>query len=236
MIRRLLSALPSAAMTLVFPLAVAAGCDSGGGAGKDDAPAEAPEPDTTASAAPAADPDEAEAEAETAGAADGTGDDPTPAAGDALPPRGDGDRASPNGRAEGTVGGVPVVVTFGRPGVKGREIFGGLIPYGKVWRTGANEATAIRLGADARVEGQPLSAGVYGLFTIPGEDSWTVVFNRVAKQWGAYDYDAGQDALRVEVTPTAHETTEQMDIVVDDEALRIRWADVEVPVSIAAAR
>lgn len=158
-----------------------------------------------------------------------------PAAGGAsLPARGSGERASPNGHVSGTLGGAAVEVAFGRRSVRGRRVFGELVPWNEVWRTGADEATAIAFGQDVLVEGQPLAAGVYGLFTIPTERTWTVIFSRQAEQWGAYRYDASSDALRVEVTPVPHAPTEQLDIALEDGALRIRWADLEVPVRITS--
>lgn len=147
----------------------------------------------------------------------------------------DTDRASKNGRTAAEIDGIDVVVEYGRPKVKGREIWGGLVPYGKVWRTGADEATTVELAADARVEGEPLPAGRYALFTIPGESEWTVIFNRVADQWGAFGYDESKDALRVTVEPRAGEHVEEMDFVVDGSDLVLRWETLEVPIGIEAA-
>lgn len=148
----------------------------------------------------------------------------------------DSDRVSKNGRTAGQIDGVDVIVEYGRPKVKGREIWGGLVPYGKVWRTGANEATTVRLSAKVLVEGEPLAAGRYGLFTIPGEERWTIVFNRVADQWGAFSYDPSEDVLRVEVEPRANEHVEEMDFVIEGSDLVLRWAEMAVPIRIGAAR
>ena len=115
--------------------------------------------------------------------------------GNALP------RVSSNASVSQTIGVTDVRLTYGRPSVRGRDIFGGLVPYGEVWRTGANEATTITFSDDVQIEGQPLAAGTYSLFTVPGRSEWTVVFNEEARQWGAYEYDRSRDALRVEVTP-----------------------------------
>lgn len=158
------------------------------------------------------------------------------ATGVALAERGDdADRASKNGRAEGRVDGVAVVIEYGRPKVKGREIWGGLVPFDRVWRTGANEATTIEVGAAVLVEGEHLPAGRYGLFTVPGREGWTIVFNRVADQWGAFNYDASQDALRVDVEPRESDQTEELTFEIGDEGFVLQWADLEVPVSIEAA-
>jgi hypothetical protein len=110
-------------------------------------------------------------------------------------------RPSQKSTLEQRVGITDVKISYSRPGVKGRVIWGDLVPYDKVWRTGANEATTITFGDDVTIEGNKLPAGTYGLFTIPGKDEWTVIFNKGAKQWGAYEYKQDQDALRIKVKP-----------------------------------
>lgn len=87
-------------------------------------------------------------------------------------------------------------VTYSRPQANGREVFGNLVPYGEVWRTGANEATEIKFYQDVTINGQKLAAGTYSLFTIPGKDAWTVIFNKDLDYWGAYSYQEQQDVLR----------------------------------------
>lgn len=147
----------------------------------------------------------------------------------------DANRRSKNGRTEGSVAGAQVTIEYGRPSTAGREIWGALVPYGRVWRTGADEATTVAIDRDLLVEGERLPAGTYALFTIPTEGSWTVIFNRVAEQWGAFRYDSGQDALRVEVTPRPHESVETFEIAIEGEAIVLRWAELEVPVTLAPA-
>ena len=147
----------------------------------------------------------------------------------------DADRASKNGRTEGEIAGVGVVLEYGRPNVKEREIFGGLVPYGTVWRTGANEATTITVSADAMIGGETLPAGTYSLFTIPGEGEWTVIFNKVASQWGAFDYAAAEDALRITVTPGECEHVEAMDFVIEDSSVTMRWDTVAVSFDVAGS-
>jgi hypothetical protein len=110
-------------------------------------------------------------------------------------------RPSPKATVSQTVGLTEVSITYCRPSVRGRVIWGGLVPYDQVWRTGANEATTITFSDDATIEGTKLPAGTYGLFTIPGKDEWTVIFNKGAKQWGAYEYKQTEDALRIKVKP-----------------------------------
>ena len=146
----------------------------------------------------------------------------------------DANRLSKNGKTQGSIDGVEITVEFGRPSVKERAIWGGLVPYDRVWRSGADEATTIVLGSDALIEGQTLAAGTYSLFTIPGETEWTVVFNRVAEQWGAFNYDETQDALRVTVDPQSDDFVESLDFVIDDSHVILRWADLAVPIGVSA--
>lgn len=153
----------------------------------------------------------------------------------ALGQRGDDtDRKSKNGLLEATVDGVDVVVEYGRPQARDREIWGELVPYEKLWRTGADEATTVTFDAPVRIEGEPLPAGKYALFTIPEEERWTVIFNREANQWGAYDYDAEKDALRVETTPRPGEPVEEMTFAATADGIVLQWAGLEVPVEITA--
>jgi hypothetical protein len=134
-----------------------------------------------------------------------------------------------------TVGLTDITITYSRPGVKGRTIFGGLVPYGQVWRTGANTATQFAVSTDVTIEGQKLPAGTYSLHTIPTADSWTLVFNSVANQWGSFNYDASKDALRVTVKPmkspvfTEWMTFDFPRISTDEAVVVLRWADVMVP-------
>lgn len=149
-------------------------------------------------------------------------------------------RVSPNAIASQTFGITTATVQYGRPSVRGREVFGGLVPYGEVWRAGANEATTLTVSDDVMVEGVPLAAGTYALFVIPQEgDTWTVVLNETAEQWGAYEYDMDQDAARVEViAETGRPVQEQLLMLfeqVDAEGatLVLAWDDVRLPVRLA---
>ncbi len=94
-----------------------------------------------------------------------------------------------------------ITVSYSRPNVKGRKIFGALEPYGKVWRTGANSATVITFTDDVTLEGNKVPAGEYALFTIPDTKEWTVILNKTTKQWGAYEYKQADDFLRFKVKP-----------------------------------
>src|SRR5512134_3901794 len=146
-------------------------------------------------------------------------------------------RPSQKAQVMQTVGLTDVTITYSRPGVKGREIWGGLVPYDKVWRTGANEATSITFSTDVKVNGQPLPAGTYSLHTIPTKDMWTVIFNKKADQWGSYSYSESDDALRVQVKPQPHEFTEWMqfslpDIAVEKATVALDWEKLRVPFEI----
>ncbi|MBK6914764.1 MAG: DUF2911 domain-containing protein [Ignavibacteriales bacterium] len=108
-------------------------------------------------------------------------------------------RVSPKAGVSQTVGLTDISISYSRPGVKGRSIWGELVPYGKVWRAGADEATKITFSTDVLIEGKKLSAGSYSFFVIPNKNEWTIIFNKVADQWGAFEYNESQDALRLKV-------------------------------------
>ena len=110
-------------------------------------------------------------------------------------------RPSPPVTASNSFGDTKVVINYGSPAVKGREIWGKLVPYGKVWRTGANEATIFDVSTDVMIEGKKLAAGRYALFTIPAKDTWTIILNTNYDQHLADDYDEKLDVVRVKVTP-----------------------------------
>lgn len=142
-------------------------------------------------------------------------------------------KPSPAATASGQLGATNVLVNYSSPAVKGRTIWGGLEPYGKVWRAGANEATTVEFSTPVTVEGKPLPAGKYGFFVIPTEKQWTVIFNKVPNQWGAFKYDEKQDALRVTVTPRKTSTlAERLVYEVTPKGLVLRWEHLEVPVMV----
>lgn len=127
--------------------------------------------------------------------------------------------ASPPAVVIQKVGKTEVMIKYAQPSVKGRLVFGAkdakpMVPYGEVWRTGANEATTIEFSSDVTVQGKSLAKGVYSLFTIPGPTEWTVIFNSDAKQWGAYTYKAEKDVLRVSGKVSENAMTEKFTISV----------------------
>jgi hypothetical protein len=127
--------------------------------------------------------------------------------------------------------GTTVSIDYSQPSVKGRTIGTDLEPMeGKVWRTGANEATVFEVDKDVKIEDQPLSAGKYGLFTIMNGDEWTIIFNKTWKQWGAFSYKEADDALRVKVKSIkAAQFSERMTFLVGkDGKITLLWGDIEV--------
>lgn len=119
-------------------------------------------------------------------------------------------RLSPKSFVGQTVGYTNVRIDYGSPGVKEREIWGELVPYDNVWRTGANEATTIEFDKDVFIQGKKVPSGKYSLFTIPGKKQWTVILNKVYDQWGAYKYDEKEDQLRVKVSPKTNNFVERL--------------------------
>lgn len=133
-------------------------------------------------------------------------------------------KASPAKSAEGTVKGSKITINYSSPAVKGRTIWGDLVPLGQVWRAGADDATTFETSKDIKIQGKKLPAGKYSFFIIPGETSSTFIFNKEAKQWGAYKYDQSKDALRVEV-PSVQTSTlaENLAYEVKADSFEIRW-------------
>ena len=122
-------------------------------------------------------------------------------------------RVSPACTVSQDIGISRIELAFGRPAVKGRRIWGELVPYGQVWRAGANSATVLTLSHAAKVAGHPIAAGSYGFFVIPKDKgkTWTLILNKQAKQWGAYEYKAEEDVLRWEVQPQVGPPQEYLD-------------------------
>jgi hypothetical protein len=132
-----------------------------------------------------------------------------------------------------------ITVKYHRPLVKGRKIWGGLVPYGKVWRAGANENTTIEFSDPVSVEGKPLAKGIYGLHMIPNPDSWTVIFSKTYTAWGSYSYDQKEDALRVTVKPRPLAGMKEAlefefdDLKPDSTAVTLKWDKLGVPFTVS---
>src|SRR5437879_2536906 len=143
-------------------------------------------------------------------------------------------RVSQRGTVYQRIGLTDITITYHRPAVGGREIWGKTVPYGKVWRAGANENTTITFSDDVSVEGKPLAADTYGLHTIPDKDQWTVIFSKNSTSWGSFSYDEKEDALRVSAKPHAAEALEVLtyvfeDVKADSAAATLRWEKLAVP-------
>lgn len=147
-------------------------------------------------------------------------------------------RPSPPATATGKVQGATITINYSSPSVKGRKIWGDLVPYDKVWRAGANEATLFETDKNINIEGKELAAGKYSLYAIPGEKGWTFIFNSATGQWGinrdgTTTEDPAKDVLRVTVTSKKSASfNEKLMYKVDDKGFSLLWENLEVPVSI----
>lgn len=147
-------------------------------------------------------------------------------------------RLSPRASVSQTVGSSTIDIVYSRPSVRERPIWGELVPYGEVWRSGANEATTFAISSDATIDGKALPAGSYALFSIPGKDSWTVIFNQESDQWGAFGHDAAKDALRIEVKPHAVPMQEALAITFpafdeDSATVQLAWERAAIAFEVA---
>lgn len=151
-----------------------------------------------------------------------------------------------------TIGDTKISVVYHRPNTKGRTLWGCqaknvvpkanyeepcLVPYGQVWRTGANENTTFEVSRDVTIDGQPLPAGKYGLHTIPNKDEWTIIFSKDNDDWGSFSYDEKKDALRVKVKPQKTDFQETMslsfgDVTPNTAKLVLRWEKISVPFTV----
>jgi len=144
---------------------------------------------------------------------------------------------SPHATVTQTVGVTTITVDYSSPGVKGRKIFGDLVPFGELWRTGANAATKLTFSRDVTIAGKDVPAGTYAVFTIPTASSWTVILNKNPNQGGTREYDKSLDALRAEVTPTAAPRRERMTFIFsettpDSTRLDLEWDELRVSLPI----
>jgi len=147
-------------------------------------------------------------------------------------------RLSQRGTVSQRLGLTDITITYHRPEVGGREIWGKTVPYGKVWRAGANENTTITFTDDVSIEGKTLAAGTYGLHTIPDKDQWTIIFSKNATSWGSFSYDEKEDALRVTAKPQAADFREALtytfeEVKPDSAAATLRWEKLAVPFHIS---
>lgn len=158
-------------------------------------------------------------------------------------------RPSPNATVTQRIGLTDISIKYCRPGVKGRKVWGDLVPYGMhpgikytkgkefPWRAGANENTTIELSQDVKVEGESLAAGTYGIHMIPGKEEWVVIFSKNSTSWGSYSYNAEEDALRVTVSPSEAEHNEWLayyfsNLTDNSAILNLHWEKLKVPIKV----
>lgn len=136
-----------------------------------------------------------------------------------------------------TVGDTTITISYHRPNIKGRKVWGDLVPYNEVWRTGANDATIFEVSNDVTINGQKLPKGKYSLHTIPTANDWTIIFNKTWNQWGSFNYDAKEDQLRVTAKPVAGEMKETFsfefgDVKNTSTDVIIAWEKLRVPFTV----
>ncbi len=146
-------------------------------------------------------------------------------------------RESQRAEVAQVIGDTRVSLIYHRPNTKAREVWGKLVPFGEVWRTGANENATFETSRDVKINGQTLPAGKYGLHTIPNKDEWTIIFNKVNNEWGSFKYDAKQDQLRVMAKPVKAEFQETMSLGFENikattADVVMRWENLRVPFTI----
>lgn len=148
-------------------------------------------------------------------------------------------RESPVAISQAQINDTYMQVVYGQPLMRDRIIFGELVPFDEIWRTGANEATQVYFDSDVMINGERVESGMYAVFTIPGEDAWTIILSEQLGQWGAFDYDSDYDVLRAEVE--AHDTDEQWEALdidfeetSDGARLVLKWEDtmVRLPINL----
>jgi len=141
--------------------------------------------------------------------------------------------ASPPATAEGIIHGVKVKIEYHKPSARGRKMLGGHDPYDKVWRTGANETTSIEFSGPVKVEGKDVAKGKYALFTIPGENEWTIIINKTIK-WGAFDYKESEDVARATVQATKPDSfVETFNIAIVKDQIVLKWENTQVAFKIS---
>jgi hypothetical protein len=133
----------------------------------------------------------------------------------------------------GKINGATITINYGSPSVRAREIWGKLVPFNQVWRAGANDATTFETDKDLTIEGSKLPAGKYSFFVIPNEKECVIIFNKEAKQWGAYKYDEKQDQLRVTVKQkVAKSKAEKLVYAIDKNTISLSWDNWIIPISV----
>lgn len=140
--------------------------------------------------------------------------------------------ASPPATASGKINGTNITINYSSPSVKGREIWGGLVPYGKVWRAGANAPTVFEFDKDVKIEGQKVPAGKYSFYIIPEKDEYILIFGKDTNMQ-AYKYDESQDQLRIKVKPKkSAQMNERLVYNVNKDNITLSWENIDIPMSV----
>ena len=141
--------------------------------------------------------------------------------------------ASPAESVTGKINGKTITINYSSPSVKGRTIWGALVPFGEVWRAGANNATTFVTDKELTIENAKLPAGKYTFFIIPEKTECTIIFNKVKEQWGAYEYKQAEDQLRVKVKPVATTTsTEKLVYTIGKDNIVLNWEKWSIPIKV----
>lgn len=143
-------------------------------------------------------------------------------------------RVSPKAEVMQQVGFTEVRIIYSRPGVKGRKIWGDLVKFDVVWRAGADEATKIIFSTDVLLEGKKIKKGSYSFFAIPGKNDWTLIFNKISDQWGAFEYNESQDVLRIKVRAEKGNWQEWLAYTINkvsdtSAVIRLEWEKIKIP-------
>jgi hypothetical protein len=143
------------------------------------------------------------------------------------------EKASPAAVATGKINGATITINYSSPSVKGRQIWGALVPFNEVWRAGANEATTFETDKDLTIEGSKLPAGKYSFFVIPKEKECVIIFNKEAKQWGAFKYKDKEDQLRVTVKQEkANATAQKLVYTINKNSIVLSWENWNIPIAV----
>jgi len=143
------------------------------------------------------------------------------------------EKPSPLIKIEDNIGSTSISIEYSSPKVRERKIWGELVPYNEIWRTGANDATKIKINNDVLINDSELKKGEYSLFTFPNQNKWIVIFNSVSNQWGSYDYDENMDVLRIEVIPVlSNNFFENLTFKINNDGLLFNWEYLSFNLSI----
>lgn len=149
------------------------------------------------------------------------------------------DKPSPPAKTTFNLSGNDITVNYSSPAVKGREIWGKLVPYDKVWRTGANENTTITFAKAVLIDGKKLAAGTYGVHSIPSQNEWVIIFSNDSKAWGSFSYKQENDALRIKAKPQSNEFQERLNFTIDNDNKKAKvvlaWEKLKVAFNVENA-